>query len=307
MSASARLRVVRSLARRVLCSISDSAAFLATVSSRAFLSPRCGTRRLTRLPRRSHSHSSTAAASGGSSGTRTSRGTTPRLAARADLRALRGSAAAGGCAAVDGLVGGHRVVAVDMALAEELLDELGGADVTDLVDDPAPLAPHPAAADEEHLYRCLELVFGHRDDVAVGAVGQGHGLLLQGALQGLDVVAQPGRPLVLLGGAGPAHLGFQPPDELARLARHEVAELLGQHPVLVLADPADAGGRALADVAEQARAASITGRACLNYSRPSRSFGIGEDAQQHVAPCRGWPTHASTGRSNGPRAAAPRA
>jgi hypothetical protein len=36
-----------------------------------------------------------------------------------------------------------------------------------------------------------------------------------GTLQGLDVIAQPGGPLVLLARAGPAHLGLEPPDELA--------------------------------------------------------------------------------------------
>ncbi len=69
------LRVVRSLARRVLCSVSDCPALRATVSSRARLSPRRGTRRLTGPPRRSASQWVTVSASGGSSGTSTSRGT----------------------------------------------------------------------------------------------------------------------------------------------------------------------------------------------------------------------------------------
>ena len=53
ISSSARLRVVRSLARLVLWSASDWAALRATVSWRVRLSPRCGTRIRTRLPRRS--------------------------------------------------------------------------------------------------------------------------------------------------------------------------------------------------------------------------------------------------------------
>jgi len=76
--------VVRSLARRVLCRASDSAALRATVSSNAFLGPRTGTRSRTGPPRRSASHSSTAGASGGSSGTSTSRGmAADRVAGRA--------------------------------------------------------------------------------------------------------------------------------------------------------------------------------------------------------------------------------
>ena len=67
--------MVRSLARRVLCSARDSAAFRATVPSSAFLSPRRGTRSFTRPPRRDASHSSTAGAPSGSTGTSTSRGT----------------------------------------------------------------------------------------------------------------------------------------------------------------------------------------------------------------------------------------
>ena len=60
MSSSAWLRVVRSEARRVLCRAIDCLALRATVSCSAFLSPRCGTRRLTRLPRSSDSQISSA-------------------------------------------------------------------------------------------------------------------------------------------------------------------------------------------------------------------------------------------------------
>ena len=74
------LRVDRSLARLVLCSASDSVAFLVTVSSSARLSPRCGTRSVTRPPRSEVSHSWIVSASGGRTGTSTSRGTACRLA-----------------------------------------------------------------------------------------------------------------------------------------------------------------------------------------------------------------------------------
>ena len=79
-------------------------------------------------------------------------------------------------------------------------------DVLDLVHDPAALAAYPAAAHVEDLDGSLELVLGQRDHVGVGAVGQHHGLLLQRALERLDVVAQAGGPLVLLRRGGRAHL-----------------------------------------------------------------------------------------------------
>src|SRR5579872_4722385 len=52
MSCSAWLRVVRSEARLVLCRASACLALRSTVSIRAFLSPRCGTRSSTLCPRR---------------------------------------------------------------------------------------------------------------------------------------------------------------------------------------------------------------------------------------------------------------
>ena len=114
-----------------------------------------------------------------------------------------------------------------------MLDQVGGGRLLDLLRHPAALAPDPAAAHVEDLHGGLELVFRQRDHVAVGAVAEHHGLLLQRALQGLDVVAQPGGPLVLLLVGGLLHLGGQLPDEPAGLAGHEVAEVLGERPVLV--------------------------------------------------------------------------
>ncbi len=130
-------------------------------------------------------------------------------------------------------------------------------DVLDLVHDPAALTADPAVAHVEDLDRRLELILGQRDHVAVGAVRQHHGLLLQRPLERLDVVAQPGRPLVLLSGSGLPHLGLEPLDESAGLAGHEVTEFLGQLAVLRRVDPAHARRRALADVAKQARPADL--------------------------------------------------
>ena len=168
------LRVVRSLARRVLCRASACCALRATVSIRARLSPRCGTRRSTLLTRAaSVSHSCT------------------RVGVR---RAAPGPAPRGGRCRPSPVVAGRPAV----QLLEEVLDEVAGGEVLDLVDDPAALAADPAAADVEDLHGRLELVLGERDDVGVGAVGEHDRLLLHRALERLDVVAQPGRPLVLL-------------------------------------------------------------------------------------------------------------
>ena len=171
---------------------------------------------------------------------------------------------------------GHRVVAVD--LAQELLDQFPGGHVLDLVHHPAPLPADPAVAHVEDLDRGFQLVLGERDDVAVGAVPQDHGLLFQRALERLDVVAQPGGPLEFLGPGGLAHLGFQAADEPVGLPGHEVAELLGQQPVLGLADPAHARGRAFADVAEQARPPDLAGP----LEHPGRAGPDREHPQQRV-------------------------
>src|SRR5579875_2048738 len=175
----ARLRVVRSLALRVLCSASDSAAFRATVSSSAFLSPRRGTRRLTRLPRRPPSHSSMAGASGGSTGTSTCRGTvTPPPPPGGRAAARRCPAAVGAVRGADCLprvVGDARSdLVLAVYLAEELPDQVPGRDVLHLVDHPAALPAHPAVAHVEDLDRRLKLILGQRDHVAVGAGAEHH-------------------------------------------------------------------------------------------------------------------------------------
>ena len=76
-------------------------------------------------------------------------------------------------------------------LEQELLDQLAGGDLLDLVDDPAALPAHPPAADVEDLHRGLELVLGEGDHVGVGAVTEDDGLLLHGPLERAEVVAQP--------------------------------------------------------------------------------------------------------------------
>ena len=169
---------LKSPARFSLCCCSASWALRCTVSARAFLSPRRGTRSTTRDPRSPDSHSATSSALGGRHGTSTSRGT-----------------------GFDGLVGGTTqfgLLAVE--LGEELLDQLRLHGITGiagprLFDDPAALAAHPAAADVEHLDGGFEVVVGERHHIGVGAVTEHHGLLLQGPAQRRQIVTQPGGTL----------------------------------------------------------------------------------------------------------------
>ncbi len=125
------------------------------------------------------------------------------------------------------------LAAVD--LQQQLLDEFGGADVLDLLGDPAALAADASTADVEHLHGGLELVVGDGEDVGVGGVGQDDGGLLQGLGEGAEVVPEAGRALVVHLGGGGLHLALGAADELGGVAGHEVAEVL-REVLVVLAD-----------------------------------------------------------------------
>ena len=130
----------------------------------------------------------------------------------------------------------------------------------------------------EHLNRSLELVVGKGKHVGIGRIGQHHGRLLQRPGQGPDIVPHPGRLLVVELGSGGRHTGFKTLDEPAGVAGHEVAEVLGDHPVLLDADPADARSGALVDVAEQTRSADLRG----TFEDTTAAGAQGEDSQQLV-------------------------
>ncbi len=168
---------------------------------------------------------------------------------------------------------GHGLAALlAVQLLEGVLDEPGRVDGLDLVGDPAALAADPAAADVEDLHGRLQLVLGDGDQIGVGGIGEHDRVLLHGPAQGPYVVAQPGGLLVLHLFGGLVHLRFQPGEVGPGPAGHEVAEVLGQFAVLLGGDPADAGGGALADVAEQAGAADLRG--ALEHAR-----GAGPDRE----------------------------
>ena len=169
-------------------------------------------------------------------------------------------------------VGALAVVDLD----EEPPEQLGQLRVVDPVGHPAALAPDPTAAHVEHLDGDLQRVLGDRDHVGVGAVGEHDGVLLHRLGERADVVAQPGGELELELVGGLVHLPLEALDVHPGLAGDERAEVLDDVPVLLRADPADARRRALADVAEQARAADLgaaledAGRAGAHREHPEQ-------------------------------------
>ncbi len=172
----------------------------------------------------------------------------------------------------------HGLLRRAVHLLEQVLDELGVRDVLDLLDDPAALTPDATAAHVEHLDGRLELVPHEREHVRVGAVAEHDRVLLRRALERGDVVAQPCRGLVLHRGGGLVHLALEPAHEPLRVARHEVAEVLGERLVVLGRDAPDARRRALVDVAEQARPARLVGA----LEDPRRARAHGEHPQQEV-------------------------
>ena len=145
---------MRSPARRSLCWVKASLALRSTVSARARLSPRCGTRTCTREPRSPHEP----------------------LGQRVDVRRQLGheDLARHGLARVVRGLRERRLFAVE--LREEPLDQRGRLGRLDLVDHPAALAADPAPAHVEDLDRRLQLVLGEGDDVGVRAVAEHDGL-----------------------------------------------------------------------------------------------------------------------------------
>ena len=139
-----------------------------------------------------------------------------------------------------------------------MLDDLGGR-LGIALGDPAPLPAHAPSPHVEELHGHLELVLGEGEHVGIGRVGQHHGRLLQHPFQGSDVVAQTSGALEVQLGRGILHLPREAGDEATGVARHEVAEVLGDLPVALGVDPADTRSTALVDVPEQARSPHLSG------------------------------------------------
>ena len=238
--------------RAASCAARGTAAALrATVSSRARLSPRCGTRRSTCAPRRSVSQAlHDVRRPSGSAGTSTSRGTPSSPVVAARRTAAAGSARPG-----------RRCVRSSTLSTTQ------------------PRWPRTRPPRTWKTWTAASSgSSASAIDVGVGAVAEHDGLLLHRPLEGPDVVAQPGGPLVLLVGRGACisfssrrRYGLVWPAMKSQKSSTICAVLLG-------VDPADAGRRALADVAEQARPADLAGP----LEDPRRAGAGREDAQQQV-------------------------
>ena len=163
-------------------------------------------------------------------------------------------------------------------LEQEVLHQLGGAALVGAVGHPAALAADAPATDVEDLHRHLERVLGERDDVGVGAVAQHDRLLLQGAVEGAEVVAQAGGLLEVERLGGGVHLPLEALGEGRGAAGHEVAEVVDDLAVLLGRHRAHARRGALVDVAEEARATDL--RRALEDAVAARAHR--EDAQQQV-------------------------
>ena len=151
---------------------------------------------------------------------------------------------------------GRDVVALHVELTHDRTEQLGAAEFLHAIGDPALAPQHPAAPDDEHLERRLEVVLGQPDDVEVLGLGEHHLLGFHGPARGAQLVAQLGGLFVLLAPGRRVHLGFEPAEHLFRVARQEVGHGVDVLPVGLLRDPGDLGHartRAAADVEVQAR------------------------------------------------------
>ncbi len=183
-------------------------------------------------------------------------------------------------------------VAVD--LLQQVLDQAGGGEVLDLLDDPARAALAPdLAAHVEHLHGGLELVLRQGEDVRVGGVRQHHGGLLQGARERRDVVTQPRGPLEVELGGCRLHLLLEPSRVLGGRTAHEVAEVLGQLAVLLGASPARRTGPSTC----RCTRGGMDGRSAWRCGRRRPSTcGRGTPAASG-RPSRGSPTRGRRARS----------
>ena len=98
----------------------------------------------------------------------------------------------------------------------------------------------------------LELVADQGEDVGVGRVGKDDGVALDDLAQCGGVVTQAGGLLEVEGGGSRLHLSLDLAQVGAGATGHEGAEVLSQRPMVLRADAAHAGGRALVDVSQQA-------------------------------------------------------
>jgi hypothetical protein len=160
-----------------------------------------------------------------------------------------------------------------------------------LLDHPAALAADPAAADEEHLDGGLELVVGEREDVGVGLSARTTAFFSSALLRRRGR-REAGGELVLLGVDAARICRSTRLVNFGRVAGHEVAEVLGDLPVLLRST----GRRTGPSTCRCSRAG--TGRPLwwARLKTPVLQVRIGEDAQAAGRGSRGSPR-----RGEGPK------
>ncbi len=169
--------------------------------------------------------------------------------------ARRGTPRASGVS-VDGR--GHVDLARDRAGPAVVLLEEAGQDLVvgrlaGGVEQEHVAADHLAVADHEQLDGRLVVLAGEADQVELGPGEGGHLLALHRPLDGPDLVAQDGRPLVLGALGGDRHLHLERLDQRLLATLEEQLDLLDVGPVVVLRDRRDARTLAALDVIQEAR------------------------------------------------------
>ena len=154
-------------------------------------------------------------------------------------------------------LGGEARRNIAVHLRNQLLNELRVGAVVDLLHDPAALAADPAATHEEHLNRRLQVVLRVGEQVGVHGRAEHHGVTLKRLSQRGNIVTKNRGAFKVHLGGGFLHFRGQLRNMLLRATRHKTGQPTRQLAVLLGANLAHARRRALIDIAEQTRAATI--------------------------------------------------
>ena len=155
------------------------------------------------------------------------------------------------------LLGGEARRNIAVHLRDELLNELRVGAVVDLLHNPAALAADPAAAHKEHLHGCLQVILGVGEQVGIHGRAEHHGVTFKRLSQRSNIVAKNRGALKVHIGCGGLHFRGQLGDMLLSATRHKPGQPARQLAMLLRANLAHARRRALIDIAEQTRAATV--------------------------------------------------
>jgi hypothetical protein len=171
-------------------------------------------------PRLAPSHLANAVASSGSSGTRTSRGTS--IGSRGRF----------------------------VNVLKNVFHQLGQIALQLFIYHPAAHTTDAAPSHNKHGNGGGQFIVGNREQVCVGLICEDNGGLFEYLLERLVVVAQLGGKFVLLVFGGGHHPGSQAGNNSGVSPAHEIDEVARDLAVFIAGDTANAGGRALANVAQ---------------------------------------------------------